>query len=171
VRRLRDRTAQNSRNSSRPPSTDGPEQPQPKSLRQRSKRKPGGQPGHPGRTLACSPRPQQTQVHRALECECGEDLSQQAAVDFQRRQVFDWPSLELQCTEHRAEIKECSCCHCTVVAPFPADVKAPVQYGKNSRALLTYLYDAQLGYRCPERDTRIRLRGERLKLTFPWPER
>jgi hypothetical protein len=28
-----------------------------------------------------------------------------------------------------------------------------------------------LGYRCPERDVRIRLRGDRLKLTFPWPER
>jgi transposase len=145
VRCLRDRTAQNSRNSSRPPSTDGPEQPQPKSLRQRSKRKPGGQPGHPGRTLATSPKPQRVEVHRALECECGEDLSQQAAVDFQRRQVFDLPALELQCTEHRAEIKECPCCHRTVVAPFAADVKAPVQYGKNFRALLTYLYDAQLG--------------------------
>jgi len=145
VRRLRDRTAQNSRNSSRPPSTDGPEKPQPKSLRKRSKRKPGGQPGHPGRTLATSPKPQRVEVHPALECECGEDLSRQVAVDYQRRQVFDVPALELQCTEHRAEIKECPCCHRTVVAPFPADVKAPVQYGKNFRALLAYLYDAQLG--------------------------
>jgi hypothetical protein len=31
------------------------------------------------------------------------------------------------------------------VAPFPPDVKAPVQYGKNFRALLAYLYDAQQG--------------------------
>lgn len=145
LRRLRDKTAQNSRNSSRPPSTDGPEKPQPKSLRKRSKRKPGGQPGHPGRTLATSPKPQRVEVHPALECECGEDLSRQVAVDFQRRQVFDLPALELQCTEHRTEIKECPCCHRTVVAPFPADVKAPVQYGKNFRALLAYLYDAQLG--------------------------
>jgi hypothetical protein len=27
-----------------------------------------------------------------------------------------------------------------------------------------------LGYRCPERDIRIRLRGQKMKLTFPWPE-
>jgi transposase len=51
----------------------------------------------------------------------------------------------LECTEHRAEIKECPGCHRTAAAAFPADVKAPVQYGKNFRALLAYLYDAQQG--------------------------
>ena len=145
VRRLRDAAVLNSRNSSRPPSTDGPERPKPKSLRQKSGRKSGGQPGHPGRTLQSSDTPQHIQIHPLLECECGEDLSQEPAVDFQRRQVFDLPSLELECTEHRAEIKECPCCHRTVVAAFPADAKAPVQYGKNIRALLAYLYDAQEG--------------------------
>ena len=145
VRRLRDAAAQNSRNSSRPPSMDRPEQPKPKSLRQKSGRKSGGQPGHLGRTLQSSDTPKHIQIHPLLECECGEDLSHEPAVDFQRRQVFDLPSLELECTEHRAEIKECPYCHRTVVAAFPADVKAPVQYGKNFRALLAYLYDAQEG--------------------------
>jgi transposase len=55
------------------------------------------------------------------------------------------PALRLECTEHRAEKKECPCCHQTATAPFPAGVKAPVQYGKNFRVLLTYLYDAQEG--------------------------
>lgn len=145
VRRLRDAAAQNSRNSSRPPSTDRPEQPKPKSLRKRSGRKPGAQPGHPGRTLAFSDRPQHIQIHPLRECTCGEDLSRQPALDFQRRQVFDLPSLTLECTEHRAEVKECPGCQRTVAAAFPADVKAPVQYGKNFRALLAYLYDAQEG--------------------------
>ena len=145
VRRLRDSAAQNSTNSSRPPSTDKPEKPQPKSLRQKSGRKPGGQPGHPGRTLQFSDTPKHTQIHPLLECECGEDLSQQPALDFQRRQVFDLPALKLECTEHRAEIKECPCCQRTCTAPFPADIKAPVQYGKNFRTLLAYLYDAQEG--------------------------
>jgi transposase len=145
VRRLRDTTAQNSRNSSRPPSTDRPEKPKPKSLRQKSGRKSGGQPGHSGRTLQFSDTPQHLQIHPLLECECGEDLSREAPVDFQRRQVFDLPALELQCTEHRVEVKECPCCQRTVVAAFPADIKAPVQYGKNLRALLAYFYDAQEG--------------------------
>jgi transposase len=145
VRRLRDAAAQNSRNSSRPPSTDRPEQPKPKSLRKKSGRKTGGQPGHPGRTLQSSDTPKHIQVHPLRECECGEDLSKEPALDFQRRQVFDLPVLELECTEHRAEIKECPCCHRTVVAAFPTDVQAPVQYGRNFRALLAYLYDAQEG--------------------------
>ena len=145
VRRLRDRVAQNSHNSSRPPSTDGAEQPKPKSLRKRSGRKSGGQPGHPGRTLQSCDTPKHVQIHPLLKCECGENLSQEPAVDYQRRQVFDLPTLKLECTEHRAEIKECPCCHRTVVAAFPADAQAPVQYGRNFRALLAYFYDAQQG--------------------------
>lgn len=145
VRRLRDSLAQNSRNSSRPPSTDRPEAPKHKSLRKKSGRKTGGQPGHPGRTLQASDTPEHHQIHPCLECPCGQDLSEQPAVDYQCRQVFDLPSLKLECTEHRAEIKDCPCCHQTCTAPFPADVKAPVQYGKNFRALLAYLYDAQQG--------------------------
>jgi transposase len=145
LRRLRDAAAQNSRNSSRPPSTDRPEQPKPKSLRKRSGRKSGGQPGHPGRTLELSKEPDHLEVHPLLECECGEDLSHQPAIDFQRRQVFDLPSLELKCTEHRAQTKECPCCERTCTAPFPPDLKAPVQYGKNFRALLAYFYDVQHG--------------------------
>src|ERR1051325_1600889 len=57
VRRLRDAAAQNSTNSSRPPSSDRSESPKPKSLRKASGRKPGGQPGHPGRTLQWAPDP------------------------------------------------------------------------------------------------------------------
>jgi transposase len=145
VRRLRDVAAQSSRNSSRAPSTDRTEQPKPKSLRKKSGRKPGGQPGHPGRTLPFSDHPKHTEIHPLQECECGEDLSKEPAIDFERRQVFDLPPLTLECTEHRAQIKECPCCHKFVTAPFPEEVSAPVQYGKNFRSLLAYFYDAQLG--------------------------
>src|SRR4051794_41855806 len=51
IAELKRRLAASSRNSSKPPSTDGLDKPAPKSLRGRSGRKPGGQPGREGRTL------------------------------------------------------------------------------------------------------------------------
>jgi transposase len=145
VGRLRDAAAQNSRNSSRPPSTDRQEKPKPKSLRAKSTRSSGGQPGHPGHTLQASQKPQHMEVHPLQQCQCGQDLSREPAQDFERRQVFDLPTLSLECTEHRAEIKTCPKCGSIGRAEFPAGVNAPVQYGKNFRALLAYLYDAQAG--------------------------
>ncbi len=53
VKFLESRLNQNSRNSSKSPSTDFfvKEKPNPKSLRKKSGKKPGGQEGHPGSTL------------------------------------------------------------------------------------------------------------------------
>ena len=143
--RLRDAAAQNSSNSSRPPSTDRPEKPQPKSLRKKSGRASGGQPGHPGHTLQRIKNPQRTRIHPLRKCGCGKDLSKQPVREVERRQVFDLPPLKLECTEHQAEIKDCPNCGQTCRAEFPANIKAPVQYGKNFRSLLAYLYDAQIG--------------------------
>jgi transposase len=53
IAELRRQLGQNSQNSSKPPSSDSPfTKPAPRSLRGRSGRRPGGQPGHPGSTLA-----------------------------------------------------------------------------------------------------------------------
>lgn len=55
---LESRLNQNSRNSSKPPSTDFvKEKPNPKSLRKKSGKKPGGQSGHPGTTLEMTDNP------------------------------------------------------------------------------------------------------------------
>jgi transposase len=143
--RLRDAAAQNSSNSSRPPATDRPEKPRPKSLRKKSGRACGGQPGHPGRTLQASKKPQHTRIYPLRKCGCGQDLCPEPVLDWERRQVFDLPSLKLECTEHQAQIKACPRCQQISRAQFPADITAPVQYGKNFRALLCYLYDAQVG--------------------------
>ena len=69
VQQLEDRLAKNSRNSSKPPASDDPPtKPKPKSLRQRSGKKPGGQKGHPGRTLSLVRDPQHVVVHSPEEC-------------------------------------------------------------------------------------------------------
>ncbi|WP_276968347.1 DUF6444 domain-containing protein, partial [Metallibacterium scheffleri] len=62
IAELRARLNMNSRNSSKPPSSDGYAKPAPKSRRKRSGKKPGKQPGDPGRHLAQRSDPDATKV-------------------------------------------------------------------------------------------------------------
>ena len=143
VRHLEEQLAKNSRNSSKPPSTDGFKKPSPKSLRKKGKRKSGGQPGHTGHTLAMADKPDHTEVHRVKECEhCGRSLADQSADGVEKRQVHDLPPLRLIVTEHHAETKTCSCGHLNKAA-FPEGVNAPVQYGEGIKAAAVYLKNYQ----------------------------
>jgi transposase len=146
VQELKGRLAQNSQNSHRPPSRDPPDKPRPKSLRKESTRKPGGQPGHPGRTLQKVKDPDHTEVHRLCICpNCrGRAVGAEPAIDYEARQVFDLPKKLLEVTEHRAEIKCCPDCGESVKADFPEEVKAPVQYGPRFETLMVYCNQAQL---------------------------
>jgi len=138
------RLAQNSHNSSRPPSSDPPWQP-PRSQRKPSGRLPGGQPGHPGRTLECVAQPDRTVVHRAVQCpRCGASLEAAEVTGVTRRQVFDLPPLALEVTEHLAQTCCCPACAAPCVAPFPDGVSQPVVYGPGLRALVLYLDQYQL---------------------------
>ena len=146
IQELKGRLAQNSQNSHRPPSTDPPDKPRPKSLRQESTRPPGGQPGHPGQTLQKVKDPDHTDLHRLSICpHCrGRAVESEPAIDYEARQVFDLPQKLLEVTEHRAEIKCCPECGETVRADFPEEVTAPVQYGPRFEGLMVYFNQAQL---------------------------
>ena len=73
---LKRRFGMNSTNSSKPPSSDSPfTKPAPRSLRRASGRRPGGQPGHPGSTLAMVDNPNQRRRHEPGPCTgCGASL-------------------------------------------------------------------------------------------------
>jgi transposase len=70
---LKRRLGMNSTNSSKPPSSDSPfTKPAPRSLRRKSGRKPGGQPGHPGSTLTLVGDPHERRRHEPGPCTgCG----------------------------------------------------------------------------------------------------
>lgn len=136
---LKRRLAQNSRNSSRPPSSDGLAKPAPKSLRRPSGRKPGGQAGHGGGHLAQATVPDEVVDHVPSACgACHAALDDAVAIGHQARQVFDLPEIRLSAVEHRAWTRRCGCGHETSAA-FPAAVTAPAQYGPRVRALGLYL--------------------------------
>src|SRR6516162_2697896 len=74
IQQLEERLSKNSHNSHLPPSSDRFVR-QPKSLRKKSGKKPGGQEGHPGKTLLFSPSPDEVIVHPVERCEqCQADL-------------------------------------------------------------------------------------------------
>ncbi len=142
---LRGKLAKNSKNSSKPPSSDGLKKPKPKSLRKQTGKKPGGQQGHPGARLEMVDQPDHIVLHTNDACQqCGRSLESVAATDNSRRQVIDMPPVKLEVTEHRAEIKCCPGCGCRNEAAFPDDVKTSAQYGSRIKSLLVYLNQYQL---------------------------
>jgi transposase len=144
IAELEARLASNSQNSSKPPSSDGLAKPAPKtrSLRGRTVRKPGGQPGHEGRTLSQVARPKHTEIHEPGPCGCGRSLVGRPITALERRQCFDLPPVEVEVTEHQLVERECSC-GVRTRAEAPAGVDAPVQYGPRITAIVVYLYVGQ----------------------------
>lgn len=133
----------NSRNSSKPPSSDGPAKPAPKSLRRPTGRKPGGQAGHEGTTLTQVPDPDIVIRHDPSHCKgCGTDLAGAPQSGCSVRQVFDLPPIRVQVTEHRVITRTCACGVATT-GTAPPLASHPVQYGPVLRAVMVYLFMGQ----------------------------
>lgn len=135
VKTLEGRLALNSRNSSKPPSANGPgdkKPPKPVSLREKGKKKSGGQKGHEGKTLNQVATPDHIEKHLPSGvCSCGLPLSEGCKVET--RQVFDIPPIKPVVTEHQLFASVCSCGK-VHRGQFPADVSAHVQYGAVAKA-------------------------------------
>jgi transposase len=134
---LRAKLNQNCTNSSQPPSSS----PfiKPKSLRVKSGRKPGGQPGHQGRNLQVTKTPDEVIEHKVDTCSyCGGDLSQVIATVSQTRQVVDVKIVPLV-TRHSVQSKTCPACGKQTTADFPRGVDHYLQYGNTLNSLMVYL--------------------------------
>jgi len=137
------RAAANSRNSSKPPSSDGLAKPAPKSLRGKSGRKPGRPKGQPGATMQLSEHPDKTVRHRPARCGCcGKSLKRAAVTAVERRQVIDIPPVKAKTTEHQMLTLLCGC-GCETKAQAPDGVTAPVQYGPRLMGTGIYLWHGQ----------------------------
>ncbi len=144
VKALENQLSKNSRNSSKPPSGDGFGK-RTGSLRTKSERRSGGQTDHPGTTLEWRDEVDWVVEHPVEQCcGCGASLEHEAVERMIVRQVYDLPPLQLQVSEHQAEVKSCPVCGMENQGRFPKDVCHPVQYGAGVKGIMVYLMEGQL---------------------------
>ena len=138
IKQLEGQLALNSRNSSKPPSSDGLRKPAPKSLRPSGEKPNGGQQGHTGNTLRQSAHVDETIVHQAdTHCSvCHLELHEHAIAET--RQVFELPKLTMHTVAHQQMRSSCTC-GAVHLGAWPAGVNAPAQYGASVKAMAVHL--------------------------------
>ncbi len=136
VAELEVRLNQNSRNSSRPPSSDLykkrpgiPKEPKAQ----------GGQQDHTGKTLCQVDNPNDIVPLRTAVCSCGNPLDPNSGKIVQKCQVFDLPQPKLEVTEYQVIEQQCACGRVHRGRLPLGVVAAPVQYGAGVRALTVML--------------------------------
>jgi transposase len=133
---------QNSTTTSKPPSSDGlAGRQRERGRRSKSRRKPGGQPGHPGhsRPLVAAERVNATVDLVPDACRhCQRRLHTRDDVgDPRRHQVTELPPIEADITEYRCHRRRCPACGKTTQASLPDEIVG--QFGPQLTALIAYL--------------------------------
>lgn len=139
VKELEEQIAKNSKNSSKPPSTDFKKGP---AIERKKGGKIGGKEGHKGHTLEMVSTPDKKILHVASSCtHCGEDLSETVPfwVSEESRQVWDIEKMPLLVTSHQIASVSCPNCNKSHCGKFPSFVTEPTQYGANIKGLFVYL--------------------------------
>ena len=140
VTALREQVNRNSRNSSQPPSSDGPGVSPKQRQRSKSKRKPGGQPGHKGTTRKLVPIEQVKESHdvKPETCrQCGCALEGQEPAPY-RHQVTEIPPVVAEIVEYRLHALACPECGTETCAELSAGVPHGA-FGPRLQALVSLL--------------------------------
>jgi transposase len=142
VAELEARLGTNSSNSSVPPSANPLGAPKPV-VKKKSKRKPGGQPGHPPRLKQLLPPERVNRVVPFVphECEdCHAELPTEPSTDDPeptRFQTVELPRVVAHVTEYQGHARTCACCGHVTRAVIPADIRAH-SVGPRLTAALSY---------------------------------
>jgi len=143
IEELKARLGSDSSNSSRPPSADSPYA-KPRLKKKPSKRKPGGQPGHPGSHRALLDVTEVDHVERLFphNCDaCDHELPQVPDGDPKRKQVSEIPPVAPEVTEYQFFAVVCPHCGRRTVATASPDVPRG-SFGPRAEATAIYLQGA-----------------------------
>lgn len=128
-----------SSNSSVPPSQDKGSKQRTKSLRKKSNKCTGGQPGHKGSNLKVVAIADRVVELKPSFCQkCGDSFTAEQLVYRSSRQVIDLPLPPVICTEFQQYKATCRCGH-EQCGEYPQGVKANIQYGGYIEALVGYM--------------------------------
>jgi transposase len=148
---LRERVNRNSHNSSKPPSSDGPDVPTKPRQRAKSKRKRGAQPGHKGTTRKLVPIEQVKDSHdiKPEVCRrCGHTLAGEDPEPY-RHQVTEIPPVVAEVVEYRLHTLSCPECGVETRAEVPLGVPRGA-FGPRLQAMVSLLTGH---YHLSKRDT------------------
>ena len=142
IKKLEAQINKNSRNSSKPPSSDSPFKNKDKKKKKQSS---GVKKKRKGTTLKQVEDPDEVVKYKVDFCEhCQSDLSAVNIQTLDKRQVTDLPPIKAYTIEYQGEVKECPHCHKITKAVFPEGVTHKVQYGSGIQAAAVYLRNYQL---------------------------
>lgn len=147
VNRLQVSLHQDSQTTSKPPSTDLLKKPekakasqQPETTKDASKRKPGGQPGHPGKTRKGFGRVDRFEILRPQVCpHCGSQEFAEKPVAVQVQQVAQLVERPLEIVEYQRQSCHCADCGEVHIAAWPESVVSGQDLGVSLQALLVWL--------------------------------
>ena len=133
---------QNSTTTSKPPSSDGlAGRQRARGRRGKSRRKPGGQPGHAGHHRPLVPVARVDAIVDLVPevCrQCAHALHARHEVgDPRRHQITELPPIEAHITEYRCHRRRCPVCDTTTLAALPNNLAG--QFGPQLTALIAYL--------------------------------
>ena len=137
VAKLKEQLGKNSRNSSLPPSSDGPKHAPPKADKKPSGRAPGGQPGHKANRRTLLP-PEQVTAHVQLKPECCEGCGWALSGDDPtptQRQSIEIPPIRPEVTAYHRHTLRCRRCGRQNQPAWPAAV-ADTGFGPNLAAVV-----------------------------------
>jgi transposase len=145
VERLKEIIGQDSNTTSKPPSSDlhkrsEKARPEESSASGEAKRKPGGQPGHPGRTRKGFSRVDRYELLRPVCCpDCGGESFADEVSRLRRQQVAQLHPRPIEVVEYQQASCACLGCGAVVQASLPEDVVAGHDLGVGLQAMLVWL--------------------------------